>query len=223
MDTLLTTLSGLDVGFALLFLGSLIALLNKALRRKAGWTALIAFVCFVAVGFATVPFSKQVARDAGYPDARAKLEADKETRARDRADEQARDKAIQQAKQAVKEQEDGASGERTPEADDQKAALVKVMKDVVAARHGGVLPKTMSEEDIATATQAAAKWKAEQAVKMTKLGLGAMKTKPLPRSGDAEILLAKESIAKILRDPSSAIFGDAFFVNDRKSSTGYYV
>jgi hypothetical protein len=49
------------------------------------------------------------------------------------------------------------------------------------------------------------------------------KVKPPPSSGYAEIALAKEAITKMMRDPDSAAFGDVFFVNDRKSATGYYV
>jgi hypothetical protein len=104
-----------------------------------------------------------------------------------------------------------------------KAALVKVMKDAVAARHGGVLPKTMSEEDTNIAAQAAIKWKTKQAADKIKRELDAMKVKPPPSSGYAEMFLAKEAITKMLRDPDSAVFGDVFFVNDRKSATGYYV
>ena len=50
-----------------------------------------------------------------------------------------------------------------------------------------------------------------------------MKVKPPPSSGYAEIVLAKEAITKMMRDPDLAVFGDVFFVNDRKSATGYYV
>lgn len=107
--------------------------------------------------------------------------------------------------------------------DADKAALVKVMKDAVAARHGGVLPKTMSEEDTKVAVQAATKWKAKQTADKTKRDLDAMKVKPPPSSGYAEIYLAKEAITKMMRDPELAVFGDVFFVNDRKSATGYYV
>jgi hypothetical protein len=107
--------------------------------------------------------------------------------------------------------------------DADKAALIKVMKDAVAARHGGVLPKTMSEEDTNVAAQAAMKWKAKQAAEKAKRELDAMRVKPPPSSGNAEIYLAKEAITKMMRDPDSAVFGDVFFVNDRKSPTGYYV
>lgn len=109
------------------------------------------------------------------------------------------------------------------QAEADKAALIKVMKDAVAARHGGVLPKTMSEEDTKVAAQAAIKWKAKQAAEKTKRELDAMKMKPPPSSGYAEIALAKEAITKMMRDPESAVFGDIFFVNDRKSAKGYYV
>ncbi len=202
MDTLLTTLSGLDAGLAFLFVACLIALLKKTLRRKAAWTALIAFVGFLAVGLATVPISDRVARDAGYPDANAKLQADREARARDRAAESAREKANQAAdlaKRATKEAEDAALSESATEADEEKAALVKVMKDAVTARHGGVLPKTMTEEDTRVAAQAASKWKAEQVRKNTKLDLEAMKSKPPPSSGYAEVYMAKEAITKLMR------------------------
>ncbi len=46
------------------------------------------------------------------------------------------------------------------QADTEKAVLVKVMKDAVAARHGGVLPKAWSAEDTKVAAQAAVKWQA---------------------------------------------------------------
>jgi hypothetical protein len=107
--------------------------------------------------------------------------------------------------------------------DADKAALIKVMKDAVAARHGGVLPKTMSEDDTNIAAQAAMKWKAKQAAEKSKRELEAMKIKPPPSSGYGEIAVAKEAITKMMRDPGSAVFGDVFFVNDRKSPTGYYV
>lgn len=109
------------------------------------------------------------------------------------------------------------------QADAEKAALIKVMKDVVAARHGGKLPKTMSKEDTEIAAQAAAKWRAKQAAEKTKRELDAMKVKPAPSNGYAEIAYAKEAITRMMRDPDSAVFGDVFFVNDRKSATGYYV
>jgi hypothetical protein len=48
------------------------------------------------------------------------------------------------------------------EFDAEQAALVKVMKAAIAARHGGVLPKTVSDEDARVASQAAAKWQAKQ-------------------------------------------------------------
>lgn len=37
---------------------------------------------------------------------------------------------------------------------------IKVMKDAVAARHGGVLPDTVSKEDAEAAAQAVSNWKA---------------------------------------------------------------
>jgi|GEM_PF-2670436 len=107
--------------------------------------------------------------------------------------------------------------------DADRTALIKVMKDAVAARHGGTLPKTMSEADTKVAALAATKWKAKQAAEKTKRELDAMKVKPPPSSGYAEIYLAKEAITKMMRDPASAVFGDVFFVDDRKSPTGYYV
>jgi hypothetical protein len=107
--------------------------------------------------------------------------------------------------------------------DADKAALIKVMKDAVAARHGGVLPKTMSEEDTNVAAQAAMRWKAKQAAEKSKRELDALKVKPPPSSGYGEIAVAKEAITKMMRDPDSAVFGDVFFVNDRKSPTGYYM
>jgi hypothetical protein len=45
--------------------------------------------------------------------------------------------------------------------DSEQAALVNVMKSAIAARHGGVLPKTLSDEDAKAASQAATKWQAK--------------------------------------------------------------
>jgi hypothetical protein len=45
--------------------------------------------------------------------------------------------------------------------DSEQAALVNVMKAAIAARHGGVLPKTLSDEDAKAASQAAIKWQAK--------------------------------------------------------------
>jgi hypothetical protein len=118
---------------------------------------------------------------------------------------------------------DAPKATKDPQSDAEKTALINVMKDAVAARHGGKLPKTMSPEDTKIAAQAAMKWKAKQAAEKTKRELGAMKVKPPPSSGYAEIAFAKTAITKMMRDPDSAIFGDVFFVNDRKSPTGYYV
>jgi hypothetical protein len=52
--------------------------------------------------------------------------------------------------------------------DSEQAALVSVMKAAIAARHGGVLPKTPSDEDAKAASQAAIKWQAKQATKKPK-------------------------------------------------------
>ena len=52
--------------------------------------------------------------------------------------------------------------------DSEQAALVSVMKAAIAARHGGVLPKTPSDEDAKAASQAAIKWQAKQATKKSK-------------------------------------------------------
>jgi hypothetical protein len=101
-------------------------------------------------------------------------------------------------------------------ADAGKAALIKAMKAAVAARHGGVLPKTMSKQDTEVAAQAAITEKRKQ-------DLAAMKVKPPPSSGDAEINLAKEAITKMMRDPDSVVFSEVFFASDRKSASGYYV
>jgi tetratricopeptide (TPR) repeat protein len=117
----------------------------------------------------------------------------------------------------------GEKADTIPEADEEKAALVKVMKEAVSARHGGVLPKTMSAEHTNVAAQAAIKWKARQVAEKSKHVLEAMKTKPQPSSGYAEIVLAEEAIKRIMRDPDSTVFGDVFFVNDRKTATAYYV
>ena len=52
--------------------------------------------------------------------------------------------------------------------DSEQAALVNVMKAAIAARHGGVLPKTPSDEDAKAASQAAIRWQAKQAAEKTK-------------------------------------------------------
>jgi hypothetical protein len=52
--------------------------------------------------------------------------------------------------------------------DSEQAALVNVMKAAIATRHGGVLPKTLSDEDAKAASQAAIKWQAKQAAEKTK-------------------------------------------------------
>ena len=54
------------------------------------------------------------------------------------------------------------------EVDSEQAALVNVMKAAIAVRHGGVLPKTLSDEDAKAASQAAIKWQAKQAAEKTK-------------------------------------------------------
>ena len=101
-----------------------------------------------------------------------------------------------------------ASNETAAEGD--KAALTKV------------LPKTGTKEDIEAAAQAAIK-KKQAAEKKAKQELAALKVKPPPARGDAEVNLAKEAIRKVMREPSSAVFEDVFFVDDRKSETGDYV
>ena len=45
--------------------------------------------------------------------------------------------------------------------DSEQAALANVMKAAIAARHGGVLPKTLADEDAKAASQAAIKWQAK--------------------------------------------------------------
>jgi hypothetical protein len=52
--------------------------------------------------------------------------------------------------------------------DSEQAALANVMKAAIAARHGGVLPKTLSDEDAKAASQAAIKWQAKQTTEKTK-------------------------------------------------------
>jgi hypothetical protein len=52
--------------------------------------------------------------------------------------------------------------------DSEQVALVNVMKTAIAARHGGVLPKTLSDEDAKAASQAAIKWQAKLAEEKTK-------------------------------------------------------
>jgi hypothetical protein len=111
MDLWVKALSTLDVCLALLFVASVIALLKRSLRRKAAWLALLTFIGFFVVGFATVPLSERAAREARYPDAKTKLEADREAEARDRAAEATREKADQAAdlvKQSAKAAEEAA-------------------------------------------------------------------------------------------------------------------
>jgi hypothetical protein len=59
------------------------------------------------------------------------------------------------------------SAQRKPETetpvDSEQAALVNVMKAAIAGRHGGVLPKTLSDEDAKAASQAAVKWQGKRA------------------------------------------------------------
>jgi hypothetical protein len=45
--------------------------------------------------------------------------------------------------------------------DSKQAAPVNVMNAAIAARHGGVLPKTLSDEDAKVASKAAIKWQAK--------------------------------------------------------------
>jgi hypothetical protein len=52
--------------------------------------------------------------------------------------------------------------------DSEQSALVNFMKAAIAARHGGVLPKTPSDEDAKAASQAAIKWQAKQAEETAK-------------------------------------------------------
>jgi hypothetical protein len=120
-------------------------------------------------------------------------------------------------------QTDAPKTDTDAQTDPDKAALVKVMKDAVAARHGGVTPKTLSKEDIDVSVKAATEWTAKHTAEKNKRALDAMKVKPPPSNGYAEIAFAEASITKLMRDPESAVFGDVFFVNDRKSPTGYYV
>lgn len=54
--------------------------------------------------------------------------------------------------------------------DSEQAALVNVMKTAIAARHGGMLPNTLSDEDAKAASQAATKWQGRQAAEKTKRG-----------------------------------------------------
>jgi hypothetical protein len=106
-----------------------------------------------------------------------------------------------------------------PNDDPEKAELIKRMRDAVMARHHGVMPETSSEADTKVMLDVSKKWLAEK----TKSKLDAMKVKPPPSSGFAEIMLAKEGITKMLRDPDSGVFDDVSFYNDRKSENGYYV
>jgi hypothetical protein len=106
-----------------------------------------------------------------------------------------------------------------PSDDPEKAELVKRMRDAITARHHGVMPEKTSEADTKVMLEVSRKWLAEQ----SKRKLDAMKVKPPPSNGYVEIEWAKEHIKPALRDPDSAVFGDTFFVNDRKSETGYYL
>jgi hypothetical protein len=51
--------------------------------------------------------------------------------------------------------------------DAENVALVTVMKAAIAAHHSGVLPKTLTDEDARTASQAAITWQAKQAAENT--------------------------------------------------------
>jgi hypothetical protein len=104
-----------------------------------------------------------------------------------------------------------------------RAAIANSTRDAVAKAHGGVLPKTLSQADIKIALHAAATSAAKQSAENSKSELLAMKTKPTPRAGYGEIILAEEGITKSMRDPASVVFADVIFVSDRKSEGGYYV
>lgn len=109
------------------------------------------------------------------------------------------------------------------QSDADKAAITKAVKEALAARHGGRMPETMSAEDTKIAAQAAINWKTKQIATKTKQELEAMKVKPAPSGGAADVYIAKEVIKSALRDPDLAVFGaDVFFANDRKMN-GYYV
>jgi hypothetical protein len=114
----------------------------------------------------------------------------------------------QQAEVKTEESHRDKTASNETAADGDKAALIKA------------LPKTGTKEDMEAAAQAAKK---KQAAEKAKQELAAPKVKPPPASGDAEIYLAQEAIRKIMREPSSAVFEDVFFVDDRKSETGDYV
>jgi hypothetical protein len=120
---------------------------------------------------------------------------------------------------APNKQNETGSTTQKPNDDPEKAELVKRMRDAVMARHHGVMPETSSEADTKVMLDVSKKWLAEK----NKQKLDAMKIKPPPSNGYVEIEWAKEHIKPALRDPDSAVFGDTFFVNDRKSETGYYL
>lgn len=117
-----------------------------------------------------------------------------------------------------KQNEAGATAQK-PNDDPEKAELVKRMRDAIMARHHGVMPEKSSEADTNVMLEVSKKWLAEK----QKRKLDAMKVKPPPSNGYVEIEWAKEHIKPALRDPNSAVFGDTFYVNDRKSETGYYL
>jgi hypothetical protein len=107
--------------------------------------------------------------------------------------------------------------------DSERADFTKFVSAAIAVRHGGIVPKTLSEADTEVGAKAAIKWKAKQNAEKAKRELAGMRVKPARSDGYAEIYIAKEAIKSALREPDSAVFGsNLFYVNDRKMN-GYYV
>ncbi|MGO9768839.1 MAG: hypothetical protein ACLPSW_04650 [Roseiarcus sp.] len=134
MDSWVKALSALDMCLALLFVASAIALLKRSLRRKAAWLALLAFIGFVALGLATVPLAERAAKEAGYPDAKTKSQAD-------RAEEAAREKADQAAELAKE------SAKAAEEATWRKRALAAGLV-VAAVKRGLNDPDSLQWDDL---------------------------------------------------------------------------
>lgn len=106
-------------------------------------------------------------------------------------------------------------------ADTSKAAIKKAMEAAVAARHGGVLPKTMSDEDLKVAMEAGAKATEQQGKASAAEKLKAMKTRPDPKDVTYSPLLVEMAVKQQLRDPDSAVFGRMNIYSDRKLNDYY--
>lgn len=102
-----------------------------------------------------------------------------------------------------------------------KAAIKKAMEVAVAARHGGVLPKTMSDEDLKVATAAGVRATEQQSKASAAEKLKAMKTRPDPKDVTYSPAVVEMAVKQQLRDPDSAVFGSMNIYSDRKLN-GYY-